>query len=185
MRHIRTFSRYFPKYHTRAGEPTYFVEKFYNWLLLQPAMDSFDTIDKLIKCYNPAIDEKIFHDFKYSMQIGVDGIKNHTIRAGNHVNIGDTISFRVWSGKPYQSKQIIIAPDLQVVKTWQFDFIFHVGWYQQILNGIEREGVDLTAKIAKNDGLILPDFLDWFNKTPTKKSIFSGQIICWNSNIQY
>ena len=111
--------------------------------------------------------------------------KHHTIREGHNIKVGDTISFRVWSGKPYASKQIIIAPDVQIVKTWQFDFIFHVGWYQQILNGIERESVELTKQIATNDGLTLHDFLDWFNPTPNKKSIFSGQIICWNPKVEY
>ena len=31
----------------------------------------------------------------------------------------DTI--RVWSGQPYQSKQIIIAPPIQVKKVWDFE----------------------------------------------------------------
>jgi hypothetical protein len=165
MRHIRTFSRYFPAYHPKAGEPTYFVEKFYNSLF-----DRNNLMD-----YPPGLD----------IDESVKEIKHHTIREGHNIKVGDTISFRVWSGKPYRSKQIIIAPDVEIKKAWQFDFIFNVGWYQQILNGVEREGVELTKQIATNDGLTLPDFLDWFNPTPNKKSIFSGQIICWNPKVEY
>ena len=167
MRHIRTFSRYFPSHHPKAGEPTEFVEKF--WASVgKPSQDIVDKFiwpeDWLNQSFIP---------------------KHHTIREGFHVNSGDTISFRVWSGRPYRSKQIIIAPDVQIVKTWQIDFIFHVGWYQQILNGVERSGVDLTTEIAKNDGLGVADFLDWFNPNRNKKQIFSGQIICWNPKVEY
>lgn len=56
--------------------------------------------------------------------------KGHTVRAGHRFKPGDIVSLRVWgndvnpkSGRsgPYHSKQIIIAPDIQVKKTWDFE----------------------------------------------------------------
>jgi hypothetical protein len=42
-------------------------------------------------------------------------------------------------------------------------------------------------KIAKNDGLEIKDFIDWFtlSKEFKKTGVFKGQIICYNENIKY
>ena len=40
---------------------------------------------------------------------------------------------------------------------------------------------NLIKEIAKNDGLEVSDFLNWF-KHPSN---FSGQIICWSDSVEY
>lgn len=35
--------------------------------------------------------------------------------------VGDKFSPRVWSGKPYRSKMITIAPDIEVKQIWDFE----------------------------------------------------------------
>jgi hypothetical protein len=102
--------------------------------------------------------------------------KSHTIRQGHRFKPGDKFSPRVWSGKPYRSKQIIIAPDIEVVKTWDFE-LGNMGNY--LLNS-KIIPIDLLKIIAKNDGFSeLDDFECWF------KNDFDGQVICWNPNINY
>jgi hypothetical protein len=117
--------------------------------------------------------------------------KHHTIRAGHRWKVGDKFSPRVWSGKPYQSKQIIIAPDIEVKKVWDFEVFIDIksGYDCVRLNGVllhEFDGNEVfmgghlkLRTIAKNDGLEFEDFGNWFNKT------MKGQIICWNENIEY
>lgn len=163
MSRVLTFSRFFPSYHPRKGESTYFVEQIWNNLnyLKLPVPKNADV---------PA-------DFLWSIRpLSNYGQKSHTIRAGNRWKVGDKFSPRCWSGKPYQSKQIIIAPDIEVKKSWKFECIADGTFY---LNG---KWVDVTScDIPKNDGLSSDDFLDWF---PENKP-FIGQVICWNDKIEY
>lgn len=161
MARFITFSRTFPDYHPRAGEQTRFVEQVLNSLHDQGVYLDFAEIDAKL-------------GWSLLDKFGLIGRKHHTIRAGNRFKAGDWFSPRVWSGKPYRSKQIIIAPDIQVKKTWDFE-VYH-----------RHNGkADLTFRfdniplVAKNDGLELVDFLHWFNKPMT------GQIICWNDKIEY
>ncbi len=161
MSKVITFSRTFPAYHPRKGEPTYFVEKFTKSLLSQG---------------NRPVD--INCDFDEEMYYLCDP-KYHTIRAGQRFKIGDKFSPRVWSGKPYQSKQIIIAPDTEIKKIWNFSKdLISPDFY---INGIRLQEPHFMHSIAANDGLSLNDLLAWF-KYPKP---FSGQIICWNENINY
>ena len=104
--------------------------------------------------------------------------KNHTIRAGQHWKVGDTFSPRIWSGKPYTSKQVIICPDIEIVKIFKFEII-----NRQIF--IDGKGTYDFEKIARNDGLSEADFCDWFCLSSAKKKDFVGQIICWNKHIEY
>lgn len=163
MSRVLTFSTKFPAYHPRKGEPTFFVEKIFKSLFLMKSVPP-----ELVDSYN----FEIMND---------DSVvpKHHTIRAGNRWKVGDKFSPRVWSGKPYQSKQIIIASDIEVKKVWSI-------WYDE--NGWWINGNSFYAleRLAQNDGLSLTDFLDWFNIHPKKKGeTFTGQIICYNENISY
>ncbi|MES1181473.1 MAG: hypothetical protein ABUL44_01630, partial [Flavobacterium sp.] len=107
--------------------------------------------------------------------------KNHTIRAGHRFEVGDRFSPRVWSGRPYNSQQIILSPDIQITKIWNIEIdecgVWSIGKPGEQLYYIDEEQ---SFEIAKNDGLSEMDLLCWFNKTP-----FDGQIICWNPNIEY
>jgi hypothetical protein len=159
MSKVLTFSRTFPSYHPRKGEPTYFVEKIWNSI-----------------CWDEGVQRE---EFPIPYHLGIDfrntdDKKHHTIRAGHRFKAGDWFSPRVWSGKPYNSKQIIIAPDIQVKKTWDF----YKDEYKWLIPG------DTTLnEIAENDGLSIVDFMDWFYIGKGKS--FDGQIICWNENINY
>jgi len=163
MSRVITFSRVFPSYHPRKGEPTYFVEKL---------VQSFNQIRRPGDVPDGIFSEEIYH---------VVYAKNHTIRSGHRWKVGDKFSPRVWSGKPYQSKQIIIAPDIEVKNAWDFDLIND----KLIIGGLFHCLVSQEEKIdsfAKNDGLNATDLLDWF-KYP--KPCCDNQIICWNDQIEY
>lgn len=168
MSKVITFSRVFPTYHQKAGEPTYFVEQIWNSL-------------NLLKLPVPKNIE-LPSDFMWSiLHLSNYGCKYHTIRSGNRFKAGEYFSPRVWSGKPYNSKQIIIAPDLKIEKQWSFDLING----KLIIGGLFHCLVSQEEKIesfAKNDGLNSADLLDWF-KYP--KPLTENQIICWNKDINY
>lgn len=163
MAKVITFSRYFQTNHPRKGEPTYFVEQIWNGLnkLKLPVPKNKD----------------VPSDFLWSiLPLSNYGDKFHTIRQGYRWKVGDKFSPRVWSGKPYQSKQIIIAPDIEIKKIWDFSRdLISDNYY---LNGHEIDA-DKLELIAKNDGLSIEDFKAWINKP------FLGQVLCWNENIEY
>ena len=94
--------------------------------------------------------------------------KRHTIREGKHWKDGDMASIRVWSGKPYRSKQIAIAPDVQL-KVLDVEI--------NLQGVIKVEGKETNAfRIAENDGLSLEDLRGWFDPSLP----FSGQILIWS-----
>lgn len=171
MNRFITFSRQYPSYHPKAGQPTYFIEKIWNSI-----------------AWDKGIPEQ---EFPIPYHIGIDmrstdEKKHHTIRAGHRWKAGDWFSPRVWSGKPYRSKMIQFAPEIQVVKTWDID-IHGTDWY---LDGRHEytTGWDISKEtIAGNDGLNLTDFYDWFTLSPhfKKKQVFNGQIICWSDKVNY
>lgn len=178
MSKVITFSRVFPTYHPRAGEPTYFVEKLH-WAITSTIFESWPHADAMLRDLNKHLPENIIQDFIDDLDDETDysGIeKNHTIRAGHRWKVGDKFSPRVWSGKPYNSKQIIIAPDIEVKKIWDVEFDEDGCFW--IFSDKER-GPRVLHRVAKNDGLTKDDLIAWFNKP------FTGQIICWNETINY
>ena len=168
MSRVITFSRTFPAYHPRKGEATHFVEQIWNGLnnLGLPVPKN----------------KELPHEFMWSiLPLSNYGYKYHTIRAWHRWKAGDKFSPRVWSGKPYNSKQIIIAPDITVVKTWNFDIEPLAGDY--LLNGFPIP-IEKLRTIAMNDGFTdLDDFECWFKLK--RGEGFIGQIICFNSQIEY
>lgn len=186
MSRVITFSRTFPSYHPRAGEPTYFVEKLWQsvGLPIHEYTSQFETVPG---------------DFKTSIAWGYripEGPKHHTIRSGHRWKVGDWYQPVVWgddinpkSGRkgPYQSKMIKIAPLIQIKKLWDLD-IEGSDWF---VNGkrespIIGEGFN-SELLAANDGLSGNDLYHWFVYSPDfkKKQMFSGQIICHNDSIEY
>lgn len=165
MSKVITFSRVFPSTHPKKGEPTFFVEKMYNSLYLLKVV--------------PKPLEDIFN-FKIKEQ------KHHTMRVGNRWKVGDKFSPRIWSGMPYKSKQIIIAPDIEIKKLWDVEVHSKMKYddklFRVLINGKELVTKEQYALLAKNDGLSEVDLLDWFW---SPKKPFVGQIICWNKNINY
>ncbi len=161
---VITFSRFFPKGHPKAGRPTYFVEKMWKGL----------------------------NESGISLPVGVDGFKEdvapkwHTIRAGNRWKVGDEYSPRVWSGKPYASKQIEFAPPITIRKIWEFG-VNQTDYFIRSEGGAPNwVTFDQLTEIAKNDGLERDDFECWFALHPKKKdAYFTGQILCHNPEINY
>lgn len=168
MAKVITFSRIFPAYHPRKGEPTFFAEKFLSSLNIAPA-DFSEQLSNIVDVFG-------YFNGEYDP-------KNHTIRAGNRFKAGDYFSPRVWSGKPYNSKQIIIAHDIEIENIMDIEIVGstsngkHLGLGAIYING--KMFFD-WHELAKNDGLSLDDMESWFTDLP-----FKGQIICWNKNINY
>jgi hypothetical protein len=169
MSRVITFSRVFPAYHPKAGQPTGFIEKIFHSIYKDKPSMFFDA-----KLGNIWLDPHL------------TGEKHHTIRNGNRWKVGDKFSPRVWSGKPYNSKQIIIAPDIEIKKIWDVKVEKEVYYNEntgvKVITKISINGAHKTANyepLAKNDGLSLDDLCHWFAKP------MIGQIICWNENIEY
>lgn len=169
MAKVITFSRHFQKGHPRAGEPTYFVEQILT-NLIQQKLPQYGT--ELLK--QEIVDIK---------SLDPEKSKGHTIRSGKRWKVGDKFSPRVWSGKPYCSRMIQFAPDIEIKKIWDIE----IDWFGVVSIGnrhhFENEDCEI---ISKNDGLNVSDFFDWII-APIMKSRkpFSGQVICWDEKINY
>lgn len=179
---VITFSRTFPAYHPKTGEPTYFVEKILNQfgidfcteLYAEMVLNLNEEKVKRGKLTNNQI-RSFIHTLIKNRHI--TDCKRHTIRSGHRWKIGDKFSPRVWSGKPYRSPQIIIAPDIEVKKVWYFEIKNNLIF----INNSPISIVEYRELIARNDGLNYQDFKDWF-KFPKP---FHGQIICYDENVNY
>jgi hypothetical protein len=179
---VLTCSRHFPKGHPRQGEETWFVEKILSVVLRDAnGRINLDDINPVIR---PLVNDFFIIDGGYN--------KRHTIRAGNRFKPGEMISLRVWSDKPYRSKQIEFA-QMEVKKVWGIEIYQNEEYWVFTLNG-KQVGWDVpdfnvdqfVDELAKNDGLTTVDFLNWFSMHPKKKDqTFKGQIITWCSDISY
>lgn len=188
MAKVITFSRVFPTYHPKAGQPTYFVEKVsnYTWDAVEiPDFGGCGYLDALIHL-NPSIDEKQLEEFNDACNPEIKEVKSHTIRLTDRWKKGDYASLRVWgndvnpkSGRrgAYHSKQVIICPDIEIVNVWEIE---STGNNHLYLNGKSINVLDVEI-LAMNDGLNYQDLIDWF-KYPKP---FKGQVICWNENVKY
>lgn len=153
------FSRVFPAYHPRKGEPTYFVEQMLKQLIADNKATTEDLKGQFVDC---SVLDKI-------------GYKGHTVRKGHNFKAGDYFKPKVWTVDPYRSVKHQFAPPVLVVNTFDFELTNP----DFIVNGAHY-GIEQLHRLAINDGLTLEDFECWFNSAP-----FDGQIICWNADIQY
>lgn len=172
---VLTFSRVFPKNHPKAGEPTWFVEKIYKSIW-----------DNSPGGHNPLYPYWMRYDEAFPLEgipeenIHQHAPKHHTIRTGQRYKIGDDVSLRVWSGKPYCSPQVEFA-QVEIKRIWNFR-INESGYF------IDDRFLDYAdcCRLAINDGLTIEDWESWFAIHPKKKgNEFVGQIICWNDSIHY
>ena len=168
MSKVITFSRQFPSYHPKAGQPTHFVEKIYNEIGIKIGItkDSGDI---------PMGIHSLVNDF---FLLDGQSKKKHTIRKGSRFKVGEKFSPRIWSGLPYKSKQIIIAPDIEVKKVYNIELVVRGDFKEFVLWNQTKSPISLN-EVAQNDGLNLTDFLSWFPKP------FQGQIICWSDDVYY
>jgi hypothetical protein len=169
MAKVITFSTRFPAWHPRAGERTYFPEKI---LLGLPQYAGLPR--------QQFINLPVFR--KYDCAIGLlDSFapKYHTIRAGNRWKVGDKASLRIWTGRPYASKQAkIVEEDVEVAKVFDITIkkLFDITFVH--ING---QQVTDVRQLALNDGLTLPDMLAWLEPGLP----FTGQILCFNPIVNY
>jgi hypothetical protein len=188
-------SRHFPKGHPKAGRPTGFVEKILYDLVSRKVCMKSKAVEWAratgIDEYHPMYYIDTFNQYECTMP------KGHTIRPGSRFKPGEMVSLRVWSDKPYHSKQIEFA-QVEVKRTWSieinnrfgaasFEGVIDGKIFAQLHYGNDRDlNKDGLIKLAANDGLELEDFVDWFAIHPKKKEqVFKGQIICWSDEIDY
>lgn len=137
---VITLSKTFPSFHKRKGKQTNFKEAF------------------LAGQKNPNF-SKTSYIFR----------KLHTIRANyelwakrfEEIEKGNAqLSVRQWSGKPYISKQIEIARLTREdgIGIQQLSFCFGEISKMRIQNAVEPS----LETLAKNDGLSLQDWFEWF-----------------------
>ena len=150
MFRVMTFAKTFPKYHPNAGEPTHFKTKI-----------------EMSSCFQPN-----------SVMEGQEGeihyVKFHTIRAGHRWNVGEMFLPRQWSEMPYTSKQESLGEDMTILKIWGFMIdIESDGSFSYWILGDRCQHRLLTYYelkiIAQNDGLTLPQFIDFFTSVPRFK----------------
>lgn len=166
MSRVITFSTKFPVHHPRKGQSTLFVEKI--WKSLQ---ESGFSPDEYVR------ERIILMDLFMNPEILKDYPKKHTIRKGKRWKVGDKFSPRVWSGPPYRSKQIIIAPDIEIKRIIEIS-VDKNG--EVFLDGERLNHIVNCVELAHNDGLQVMDFALWLNNS------FDGQILIWDeSNLPY
>lgn len=190
MSRVITLSRNYLDNHPRKGEPTFFPEKFYMWFWnnVETKYSAGFLPDMVYDLNKEKFTIKEIDVFVESCNPEIQDEKGHTLRVGSRFKPGDLFSPRVWYGKPYNSKQVILAPDIRVAKTWDF----HVdcnGVMSMAKPGEQLKYLceDFDDRIAKNDGLEYNDFFNWIAMPYYKKEKDSGpmQIICWNGKIEY
>lgn len=159
---IITLSRVFPTTHSKAGKPTHFREKVIK------GQDNYSCI------YREFWDRAT--------------PKIHTIRANYDrwahniakVNEGRFyLSLREWSSKPYNSKQVEIVQLHDPIGIQRIELKYHAE-NDTITAKIDgREWIDADCyKLAKNDGLTVEEFKEWFfGKNPKCDTTFTGAII--------
>lgn len=174
MSKVITFSKTFPNGHAKEGQPTFFVEKIFAGLA--DTQDNWEMPNK-------------FTEYDWYAYYNCANAKFHTIRSGHRFKVGDKFSPRIWSGKPYQSKQLVFSSDIEIKKVWDFkinvddDYVLITidDWPLFEENMTFQTHFDALEELAKNDGLTVDDFKSWF-KYPSN---FNGQIICWNEKLDY
>lgn len=164
---VITFSTIFPSTHPRKGVKTFFPEQI------------------LCSLGIGINDVQAFKSYMNYFAMLADKKKVHTIRAGNRWKVGDWFSPRIWTGKPYASKQLQFGPPIQIKKIWNFECNFWNTSSVVFVNGksiTSRQFIEL----ARNDGLNVVEMMQWFQCHPKKKSDnFVGQILCWDESVEY
>lgn len=182
MARVITFSTTFPEYHPKFGQETEFIFKLWN---------SFKGLGYEISPVQWAAVMTITPGALQMRESSYDYLlpKHHTFRLGNRWKVGDKFSPRVWSGKPYNSKQIVIGPDIEIKKVWDVELTPALWWDEckVTLNGKSIDNKEFL-RMASNDGLTASDLLLWLagpKMADSRRKPFNGQIICWNENVNY
>lgn len=155
-------SRVFPATHPRNGESTYFVKKILNTVRHTGyyASDNEENVDMINK----------LHTMRANYPLWEKRMKK--VQEGEAV-----IELFYWEGKPYHSKQIVFATlDKDSGVGVQS---YHIAEWEDE-DGTERAGYCIDNRIirgfaldylAKNDGLSLEDFKEWFRNYDLSKEM--------------
>lgn len=135
--YVLTLSKHFLANHKRAGEETYFKEKF----LLGQGLTDYDT---------PSLAK--LHTIRANYPLWEKRIKE--VQEGRAI-----LSVRQWTGKPYHSKQVEIArltaEDGVGIQLMEFTSDF-----AECIVGDHHHSY---VTVAKNDGLRPVDWIEWFS----------------------
>ena len=169
------------------NEPTYFRELIISGLvhLGLAELDEFN--------FNTMPPSAYPDDFNVSACkrfIATRQAKFHTIRAGSTYHAGQELDPRYWLGRPRRSFQKAFAPPVKIASVQGIEILnvpngsranegTHLSIY---IDGLmTRLEEPIGAALAKNDGLPIERFVQWF-KQPVH---FVGQIVCWHPGIDY
>ncbi len=144
--YVLTLSANYLKGHPKAGQPTFFAKKFACGVLKA----GYYAADGEI----PVVLSKT-HTVRVNFPLWESRIKE--VQEGKAI-----LSVRGWIGKPYNSKQYVIANlDKNSGIGIQEAIISVHGPISSLTCKVEGKEVDPTL-FANNDGLTLQDFADWF-----------------------
>ena len=191
-RHIK-FSRTYPAHHPKAGQQTYFVEKFWKCLWDLEKIN-VNPMDGYFQKYDEVF--PVTSDPKENIHLHLP--KHHTIRNGHRWKKGDYFQPSVWgddinpkSGRsgPYHSKSINIAPPTLITDVYDFKMSARL-WIDECEFFLNHQFLNIKelTQVALNDGLDVLDLVYWFagkGQANSKRKSFDGQVIIWNEKIKY
>ena len=164
-RYRLSISRTFPATHNRKGEKTHFVDSIFSALKQNIPCDHCSY--GISECGN--------HCFYYLLQ---PMPKLHTIRANYSLwekRIAEVQAGRAviepyyWIGKPYNSSQVVFATldkdsGIEIQKLFIYPDETSNIWNSDGISSGKYPVVKFWDELAKNDGLSLEDFKEWFKK---------------------
>ena len=121
-------------------------------------------------------------------QLILSGQKRQTIRATRKrpVRVGDELSLRYWTGKPYRSPQAILKEGVRCTRTGIVELIPRSSADGMFISCF-LNGDRLTAEVGRHgewDNLAIADgfknaaeMLEWFKQNHGLP--FKGDLVCW------
>lgn len=158
---VITFSTRYPG----TIERTEFPEKIWRNFPREQVTEFYQKLDPELRRWFFDFPEYVFADSREQL------VKGTTIRAGRHWKVGDKFSPRIWTGKPYNSKQLAFWPELTVLKVQ----IFERNAYGNFFLEGRFLGDYQVEKVAEHDGLTYEKFAQWFSKEFSGQRITFGQ----------
>jgi len=135
-------AQYFPKTHPKAGIATYF----------EPKIRANDILDEMCKYWDPKL-----HTIRNNYELWKRRI--------DRVNEGGAVlELRYWEGRPYHTNQITFKTLKQGevgIQKLQRKITTLVDDRHYVIDGDTKPNLK-TETLAKNDGLGVYDFIDWF-----------------------
>ena len=150
--YVLTVSRYFPTTHKRKGEETFFIDRILAGQTIYSNM------------------WKKIHTIRANYELWAKRIKD--VKEGKAI-----LSIRYWSGKPYNSKQVEVCQlDKNSgcgVQKVTFEDELKWGYIEIHPELAKMKPIPIfedgrISGIAKNDGLSLEDFKEWFKNYDLK-----------------